>query len=98
MATSGFHACDTLPAARLASPDRQLDQGPQVTTMVFETSGLNDFGGSDHSSEQDPTELLPIMQQPSPRKLCVRHQRMADEGMNVKLQQVKLSVFVVMSD
>ncbi len=98
MATSGFHACDTLPAARLASPDRQLDQGPQVTTIVFETSGLNDFGGSDHSSEQDPTELLPIMQQPSPRKLCVRHQRMADEGMNVKLQQVKLSVFVVMSD
>jgi hypothetical protein len=69
--------------------------------MVFETSSPNDFGGSprsDHSSEQDPTELLPIMQQSSPRKLCVRHQRMADEGMNVKLQQVKLSIFVVMSD
>jgi hypothetical protein len=25
---------------------------------------------------------------PPPRKLCVRHQRMADEGTNLKLQQV----------
>ena len=27
----------------------------------------------------------------STRKLCVRHQRMADEGINIKLQQVRLS-------
>lgn len=29
-------------------------------------------------------------EQPPQRKLCVRHQRMADEGMNVKLQMVCL--------
>ncbi|KAI0831795.1 WD40 repeat-like protein [Trametes gibbosa] len=28
-----------------------------------------------------------MLQQPSARKLCVRHQRMADEGTNLKLQQ-----------
>jgi F-box/WD-40 domain protein MET30 len=26
------------------------------------------------------------------RKLCVRHQRMADEGTNLKLQQVRLTL------
>lgn len=91
MAASGPHACDTLPAARLVNPHDELDQDPQVTTMVFETAHLNDvdaFGASprsDHSSEQDAE--LPIQQRP-PRKLCVRHQRMADEDMNIKLQQV----------
>ena len=29
--------------------------------------------------------------QPAARKLCVRHQRMADEGTNLKLQQVSYS-------
>jgi len=37
------------------------------------------------SSSSEPCARPP--QQP-PRKLCVRHQRMADEGTNLKLQQV----------
>ena len=32
----------------------------------------------------------PHMPNSLPRKLCVRHQRMADEGTNLKLQQVRL--------
>jgi len=41
-------------------------------------------------------DLLPPMQQPDQpqkpaRKLCVRHQRMADEGTIVKLQAVRIS-------
>ncbi|KAI0282535.1 WD40-repeat-containing domain protein [Russula aff. rugulosa BPL654] len=36
------------------------------------------------SLSPSPQSLLP---QPSPRKLCVRHQRIADEGTNLKLQQ-----------
>ncbi|PPQ66855.1 hypothetical protein CVT26_009634 [Gymnopilus dilepis] len=36
---------------------------------------------------EPPKHALPTWQQPPPRKLCVRHQRMADEGTNLKLQQ-----------
>lgn len=38
----------------------------------------------------DDNEPVPMSRSPTPvppRKLCVRHQRMADEGMNLKLQQ-----------
>lgn len=38
---------------------------------------------------EPPKHALPTWQQPPPRKLCVRHQRMADEGTNLKLQQVR---------
>ncbi|KAJ6546434.1 quinon protein alcohol dehydrogenase-like superfamily [Mycena vulgaris] len=44
-------------------------------------------------ASSDEPELDPIEQEPAhtdappPRKLCVRHQRMADEGTNLKLQQ-----------
>lgn len=44
-----------------------------------------------HDDDPDDPEPAPIRKpetQPSPRKLCVRHQRMADEGTNLKLQQV----------
>ena len=41
-----------------------------------------------------PPVAPPMVIQPdlgsTPRKLCVRHQRMADEGTNLKLQQVCL--------
>lgn len=37
-----------------------------------------------------PVSATPPPAPPSPRKLCVRHERMADEGTNIKLQQVHL--------
>lgn len=52
------------------------------------------------SDPQEPTVVLDdpepfsdphIETSTPPRKLCVRHQRMADEGTNLKLQQVRLS-------
>lgn len=39
--------------------------------------------------DPEPKHVPPTFQQPPPRKLCVRHQRMADEGTNLKLQQVR---------
>lgn len=43
-----------------------------------------------HDDDSDDPEPAPIRkpETQSPRKLCVRHQRMADEGTNLKLQQV----------
>ncbi|KAJ2917651.1 hypothetical protein MD484_g2785, partial [Candolleomyces efflorescens] len=44
--------------------------------------------------EEPVSEPSPPSRTPTPappRKLCVRHQRMADEGMNLKLQQVRSS-------
>src|SRR6266702_723368 len=35
----------------------------------------------------------PVLSQPNSRKLCVRHQRIADEGTNLKLQQVRSLIF-----
>ncbi|KAF8906063.1 WD40-repeat-containing domain protein [Gymnopilus junonius] len=37
--------------------------------------------------DPEPKHAPPTWHQPPPRKLCVRHQRMADEGTNLKLQQ-----------
>ncbi|KDR73424.1 hypothetical protein GALMADRAFT_227874 [Galerina marginata CBS 339.88] len=37
--------------------------------------------------DPEPKSLPDTFQPPPPRKLCVRHQRMADEGTNLKLQQ-----------
>lgn len=81
---SSSYVCDTLPAARLASGS------------VDDRTSLDD---QHHSMAFDPVHIVdePVMTpkqpasrettpQPPPRKLCVRHQRMADEGMNWKLQ------------
>ncbi|KAJ7489947.1 quinon protein alcohol dehydrogenase-like superfamily [Mycena galericulata] len=68
---SAGYVCDTIPAARLAGADDPLPLGP------------------DEEHDEPDVELIPHepVQAPPPRKLCVRHQRMADEGTNLKLQQ-----------
>lgn len=64
--------------------------------MLFESPGLvlDDIDtiveSSKSDSEQDDQGSPPPSQVPA-RKLCVRHQRMADEGTNLKLQQVGCS-------
>lgn len=47
-------------------------------------------GGHEHDHEHGEHDHAkgPAPSQPPGRKLCVRHQRMADEGTNLKLQQV----------
>ena len=40
------------------------------------------------------SRVLESSKQFTPRKLCVRHQRMADEGTNLKLQQVSLQIIL----
>ncbi|KAJ7694112.1 WD40-repeat-containing domain protein [Mycena rosella] len=68
---STAYVCDTIPPARLADPDDPL---PFASTDEHEL---------EHIPEEPPAQL----EGPPPRKLCVRHQRMADEGTNLKLQQ-----------
>ncbi|KAJ6623385.1 WD40 repeat-like protein [Mycena sp. CBHHK59/15] len=68
---STAYVCDTIPPARLAGPDDPLPFEPNDEPDV----------------EPDIEPVLEVVAQPSPRKLCVRHQRMADEGTNLRLQQ-----------
>ena len=71
--------CDTIPPARLAITS--LDLQP----IIFEsTEVVLDDAETYNVSHIDTSTPNP------PRKLCVRHQRMADEGTNLKLQQVRL--------
>ena len=85
------YVCDTLPAPRLASgfsaPEFEPERSPSPPS-AFEVTGEMDTEKQretlpDTSEEQS----APAPSQPPARKLCVRHQRMADEGTNLKLQQ-----------
>jgi len=75
------HSCDTLPPARPSSPS-------------FTVSVSEDQWSSPPRSPSPPHPSLDlpstILSQPTPRKLCIRHQRIADEGTNLKLQQVRV--------
>ncbi|KAJ7273461.1 quinon protein alcohol dehydrogenase-like superfamily [Mycena haematopus] len=64
--------CDTIPAARLANGEDLLPFSPDDEEPCIEPVPV---------PESSPADS------PPPRKLCVRHQRMADEGTNLKLQQ-----------
>ena len=78
--TMTTNLCDTIPPARLAII-------PSPT--IFESAVVLDDAETLSVSHIDPSP------QP-PRKLCVRHQRMADEGTNLKLQQVRLQCPMLM--
>ncbi|KAI0050014.1 WD40 repeat-like protein [Auriscalpium vulgare] len=97
------YACDTLPAARLADPaEPSRSPSPPPTSTTFDIPALAaedvpdkwderplDLNVED-DKEQDAHEHLGgvhAQTQPPARKLCIRHQRMADEGTNLKLQQ-----------
>lgn len=72
------YVCDTIPPARLATSALLSDPGP---ALIFDQPAM--FTDNEHQDNGSP----PPSQGPPPRKLCVRHQRMADEGTNLKLQQ-----------
>ena len=85
------YLCDTLPAPRLARASSEdadsvnnnnRTDGP--STVIDETDAA-----SVESSKMILPKPYPSLKSTAPsRKLCVRHQRMADEGVNMKLQQV----------
>jgi len=72
------HSCDTLPPARPSSPSFTVSE--------------DQWSSPPPPSPPHPSLDLPstILSQPTPRKLCIRHQRIADEGTNLKLQQVRV--------
>lgn len=99
---SSSYVCDTIPAARLASGsvgDRPtvMNHNDQPQPMTFDNVHIVDEAEMSPKRDLEPIsrETTP---QPPPRKLCVRHQRMADEGMNLKLQQVSCSWIVDKDD
>ena len=78
MVQSSSYVCDTIPAPRLAT-----DHPPHASSALQVPNDPVDIT-SPSSVTQPALEDKPF----TPRKLCVRHQRMADEGTNLKLQQV----------
>lgn len=86
MASSSY-VCDTLPPPVLASAindDEPDSPSPPVTTFDLPSIDVQ----PDEPSSQDSQPAVELDVQPPARKLCVRHQRMAHEGTNLKLQQV----------
>lgn len=93
--TTSSYVCDTLPAPRLASvvsrSELQPERSPSPPSSFVQVSDdmivINRADGEQSTANEGQIDL----RSPSPppaRKLCVRHQRMADEGTNLKLQQV----------
>ncbi|KAG1756241.1 WD40 repeat-like protein [Suillus paluster] len=78
--TTGYE-CDTLPAPRLASGS-SLDRSSSPFSNYRSVSA-----GSSPLSTTPDIEMHSTPTSTAQRKLCVRHQRMADEGTNLKLQQ-----------
>ncbi|KAL0947205.1 hypothetical protein HGRIS_013322 [Hohenbuehelia grisea] len=85
--TTSSYVCDTLPAPRLAS---DADEIPITTDTLtnFAVGSLDTdaiLRDSDDAAKVEDSGTPPP--QPPPRKLCFRHQRMADEGTYLKLQK-----------
>ncbi|KDQ59495.1 hypothetical protein JAAARDRAFT_33064 [Jaapia argillacea MUCL 33604] len=102
-AASKSYLCDTLPAPRLASaqdihPSSSPNNSPPLTT-TFDLPPIDDLKSNLDTikseiaeiqvddSERDSTSGFASQSQPPARKLCVRHQRMADEGISLKMQK-----------
>ncbi|KAG8957437.1 hypothetical protein FRC03_010141 [Tulasnella sp. 419] len=64
-------------------------QQPQPTDTLFPSSSHSPMEGveSDKKGKGKQTSKDSSLLQPPGRKLCVRHQRMADEGTNLRLQK-----------
>ncbi|KAI6038980.1 WD40 repeat-like protein [Pisolithus marmoratus] len=93
MSPAESQQCDVLPAPRLASSlDAEPTRSPSPPASFDRSSGTPP-NTTFMSAENHPDDVLPespsMTSRPAPatRKLCVRHQRMADEGTNIKLQQ-----------
>jgi F-box/WD-40 domain protein MET30 len=108
-ATTGY-VCDTLPAPRLAgrvlsttgasesslrSPSPTSTSVLDPTTVpILDAETLEVVEHDDESPTTQASEETDVSFAPPGRKLCVRHQRMADEGTNLKLQRVSYCTVV----
>src|SRR5258708_30566345 len=82
------HLCDTLPEAKLAQTTVNHSSPSSHDTPQTSVSFLNEQRMKDDNRRVDPPEDVRQISAPQQRKLCPRHKRMADEGTNLKLQQV----------
>lgn len=98
-AASSSYVCDPIPAAKLApsssepsdfSHEQEIDtiHDPDLPMILrpAAVSAQSPHNDSATLSGSESPSQLPA------RKLCVRHQRMADEGTNMKLQQVCITL------
>lgn len=99
------YACDTLPAPQnlcfprgYSHPSQPRSPSPpehsteDVQTSAFDVPTVEEVQFTDTMAEHT-LSFNPLPEpapQPPARKLCVRHQRMADEGTILKLQKVRL--------
>ncbi|TFK55296.1 WD40 repeat-like protein [Heliocybe sulcata] len=95
-----LYVCDPVPAPRLVSADSRSSPSPAgspVLSTMFELPPIDEDPRAEPSridltdreeafSEKDASAPVPPPQ-PHARKLCVRHQRIADEGTMLKLQR-----------
>lgn len=89
MPSQSPHLCDTLPQAKLAQTtaghSSPSSHDPPQASVPFQ----NEKSLKKDDLRTDPPEDLRQISTPQQRKLCPRHKRMADEGTNLKLQQVR---------
>ncbi|KAJ3726296.1 WD40-repeat-containing domain protein [Lentinula raphanica] len=79
--------CDTLPAPRLSKDsDNTMSTYTDDKPEAPPPKPLSDSPRSSIMKEPLLRSTSTSLQQPPGRKLCVRHQRMADEGTNLRLQ------------
>ncbi|KAL5529420.1 hypothetical protein ACEPAG_5405 [Sanghuangporus baumii] len=86
---SATHSRSSSPIPQPADEDPPISSFEIVTPEQVHSSGAQpaDSTTTQPSEEANGTEKSDAPPQPPPRKLCVRHQRMADEGTNLKIQQ-----------
>ncbi|KAF8831537.1 F-box/WD repeat-containing protein pof1 [Lentinula edodes] len=85
--TSNSTLCDTLPAPRLSRDSDNIMSSYADEKLEMPTLSRPVSDSPRPSVIKEPLRLTSTsLQQPPGRKLCVRHQRMADEGTNLKLQ------------
>ena len=82
MTSQDPYLCDTIPQAKLAQATTNHPPPPSSTSQT-EKSSVSDSLGMGLLEDVHP------IPGPPQRKLCPRHKRMADEGTNLKLQQVR---------
>lgn len=85
------YACDTIPRPQNLAKREELASEPDSDVAVasdqFEVPQYDESEHAEDAHEpQQPAPSSNATPQPPARKLCVRHQRMADEGTIVKLQ------------
>lgn len=70
----------------------QVIEEAELTGEVVSKPSSSVAGSERDASEQHDGDAVPA------RTLCVRHQRMADEGINLKLQDVSAHHLLVIND